>query len=165
MTALHPHLQPLAFLLGTWQGRGEGSYPTSPSFVYDETVVFSHRGGPYLVYEQRTSDPASGRPLHGEMGYLRALADGGLELILAHPTGVTEIAPGTVTGQSVRFVSSEVGVAPAAKHVAALERDLDVDADGTTMTSVLRMAAVGQPLTHHLQSTLQRVERAAAPAG
>lgn len=49
---LHPHLRALAPLLGAWQGRGTGEYPTIEPFEYLEEVVFSHVGKPFLVYGQ-----------------------------------------------------------------------------------------------------------------
>jgi hypothetical protein len=155
---LHPDLQALAPLLGTWAGRGAGEYPTIEPFEYLEEVVFSHAGKPFLSYAQKTRAVADGRPLHSETGYLRVPAPGRIELVLAHPTGVTEIEVGafSMVGGVVELELStmSIGLSPTAKEVTALGRSLRIDGDELSYS--VRMGAVGQPLQHHLAAVLHR---------
>ena len=150
-----PALEPLAFLLGDWVGEGEGEYPTIESFGYHEEISFRHVGKPFLVYTQRTRHADDGRPLHAEMGYFRPVGADRVERALAHPTGITEIATGTVIGTRIDLATTEVGRTPTAKEVTAVERTIEVDGDRLTYT--VRMAAVGQPLQHHLSAALRRI--------
>ena len=158
---LHPDLEALAPLLGTWTGRGTGNYPTIQTFEYFEEVVFSHVGKPFLAYGQKTRAVADGKPLHAETGFLRAPRPGVVELVLAHPSGITEIDVGTysVTGDLIEMEMStspdgSIGLTPTAKEVTALGRSLRVDGDELSY-SVL-MGAVGQPLQGHLAAVLHR---------
>src|SRR5581483_2655902 len=128
--ALHPDLEPIAFLLGSWRGEGDGEYPTVEAFRYGEQVEFGHVGKPYLFYRQRTWALDDGRPLHAEVGYLRSVGDGRLELVLAHPTGVVELALGAVADRTIELASTWVRSAPTAKEVTALERSIRLDEDG-----------------------------------
>ncbi|BAX91964.1 peroxynitrite isomerase [Mycobacterium shigaense] len=156
--ALHPDLEALAPLLGTWAGRGTGKYPTIETFDYDEEVVFSHVGKPFLVYSQKTRAASDGRPLHAETGYLRVPRPGNAELVLAHPNGISEIDVGTysVTGDviEIELATTVIGLAPTAKEVTALTRSLRVVGD--ELSYLLQMGAVGQPLQEHLAAVLRR---------
>ncbi|BBZ38647.1 peroxynitrite isomerase [Mycobacterium conspicuum] len=158
MADLHPDLEALAPLLGTWAGRGAGKYPTIQTFEYFEEVVFSHVGKPFLAYTQKTKAVADGKPLHAEAGYLRVPAPGRVELVLAHPSGITEIDAGTysVTGDviDVELSSTTIGLAPTAKEVTALGRSVRIAGDDLSYT--VRMGAVGQPLQDHLAAVLHR---------
>jgi THAP4-like, heme-binding beta-barrel domain len=155
---LHPDLQALAPLLGAWEGRGSGTYPTIEPFDYVEEVVFSHVGKPFLVYAQKTRAATDGKPLHAETGYLRVPQHGHVELVLAHPSGITEIEVGTYTADGMTIeldmTASTIGLTPTAKEVTALGRRFRVDGDELSYS--LQMAAVGQPVQHHLAAVLHR---------
>lgn len=155
---LHPECEHLAGLLGTWRGEGRGEYPTIASFEYSEEVTFAHLGKPFLVYGQKTRDANDDRALHVETGYWRPVGSDRLEVVLSHPTGIAEILEGTIhTGSTTVFElhTTSVTLTSTAKEVTELHRRFELDGD--TLRYELAMAAVGQPLTHHLEAELHRV--------
>ncbi|KDE99940.1 hypothetical protein Y900_013595 [Mycolicibacterium aromaticivorans JS19b1 = JCM 16368] len=158
MPELHPDVAVLAPLLGTWTGAGTGEYPTIETFDYIEEIAVGHIGKPFLTYSQRTRATADGRPLHAETGYLRVPSAGRIELVVAHPTGVTEIDEGTLSvtgdGLDIQLDSTAIGLSRSAKSVTALSRSFQLTGDELAYN--VRMAAVGVPLTHHLAATLHR---------
>jgi THAP4-like, heme-binding beta-barrel domain len=96
-TQLHEDLAELAFLLGDWSGTGEGIDLAARRAVRlrrgrDVRSV----GDPFLLYAQRPWSLDDGSPIHFERGFLRPAGPGIVELLLAHPIGITEVAAGTV---------------------------------------------------------------------
>jgi nitrobindin-like protein len=156
---LHADVEPWArHLLGRWVGEGEGVYPTIESFRYREEVVFGHVGKPFLTYRQATTNLATGLPAHAEVGYLRGVAAGRVELVLAHPSGIAEVAEGAVdagtAGLALDLRSIGVTLTSTAKQVDSLERHVEVEGD--TLRYTLLMGAVGEPHQLHLTATLHR---------
>src|ERR1700691_4727970 len=98
----HPDLAPLLFLLGRWEGAGVGGYPTIESFQFGQEIVFSHNGKPFLIYTSRSwlldDEGNPGRPLGLEAGFWRPQPGNELEVLLVHPTGITEIYLGEIDG-------------------------------------------------------------------
>ena len=133
-------------------GEGRGEYPTIEPFGYHEEITFGHVGKPFLAYGQ-THEGGRRRPAAARRDRLPAGPGAGrIELVLAHPTGITEVSAGTVTDDGgvlcIELATSTVARTATAKEVAAVERSLRIDGD--ELTYEVRMAAVGQPLQHHL---------------
>ncbi len=151
---LHADIAPIAALLGTWRGTGAGSYPTIESFEYREEVTFGHVGKPFLAYGQRTRHAVTDLPLHAETGYWRLPGPDRVELVIAHPTGIVEVLVGSFDGTAFDLRTDSVTGTPTAKSVTEVHRRVELDGD--ELRYEVAMAAVGQPLTHHLAATLHR---------
>jgi len=157
---MHGDIQHLSALIGTWRGRGSGHYPTIEPFEYLEEAVFGHVGKPFISYAQKTRSPETELPVHAETGYLRPVGTDRIELVLSQPSGVVEIDVGSVTiseqGEvTIDLTSQLVGTTDTAKDVTEVRRTLRVN--GNEMAYDMYMAAVGEPLEHHLNATLNKV--------
>ena len=156
---LHPALAPVRFLIGRWEGAGVVGYPTIESANFGQEISFSHNGKPFLIYTSRTwllaEDGTIGRPLAMESGFWRPQSDGGLEVLLAHPTGITEIYLGQITGTKIEMVTDAVVRTATAKEVTAGKRLYGLI--GADLGWAYDMAAVGQPLQSHVSAQLKRV--------
>lgn len=150
----HPDLAPLAFLLGTWRGQGEGEYPGVEPFRYTEELSFEHVGDAFLLVTESSWTP-DGAPLHFERGTIRSLGAGRVDLALAHPIGVAEVAEGTVDGTDVNLRSTSVVRTAAGSPVTEIERRYRVEGDG--LAYELDMAMEGVARTFHVRAALARV--------
>jgi hypothetical protein len=154
-TILPEELQPIAFLLGTWRGEGEGEWPGAEPFRFREELTFENVGKLMLLYRQESWDLADGSPLHFERGFFRVTGPGRFGLILAHQMGCVEVAEGTVTGTVLECASTSVGLLSTAPPITELRRRMEVSGD--RFTYQLDMGMQDIPLTHHTTSRLEKV--------
>ncbi|KHL18869.1 uncharacterized protein DUF1794 [Mumia flava] len=161
---LHPDLLGLAWLLGQWHGNGRGDYPTIDAFGFEQEVAFAHDGRPFLHYFSRTwvTDESGERVRPGalETGFLRPAgpleaAKGPVELVLAHPTGITEIYYGEADGPRLTLATDAVARTSTAKEYVAGQRMYGL-VEGDLMYAI-DMAAMDQPMQSHLWGQLKRV--------
>ena len=152
--ALHPDLERLSFLLGTWRGQGEGTWGDGEPFTFGEELTFEHVGDPFLLYEQRSWVLEDDAPVHFERGFLRRAPSGRIELVLAHPLGVAEVAEGLLDGATVSLATTAVALTATGSPVTDLRRAIQVDGD--VLTYELHMATAKVPLLSHIRSRLVR---------
>ncbi|HVN49888.1 MAG TPA: FABP family protein [Acidimicrobiales bacterium] len=154
MSAPDP-LDAVAAFAGTWEGRGEGSYPTIDDFAYTERIeLVAVPGKAMLGYRSTTRAGDDGRALHAESGFLRVVGPAAVELVVAQGAGLVEIAEGSVADGVIELLSTVVRGTSTAKDVAATVRRYQVAGD--ELSYELWMAAVGQPLRPHLRAQLAR---------
>ncbi|ETK33057.1 FABP family protein [Microbispora sp. ATCC PTA-5024] len=155
---VHPDLEPIAFLLGRWEGAGVIGYPTMESANFGQEVVFGHNGKPFLTYQSRTwlldAEGTKVRPLATESGYWRIQPERRLEVVLAHPTGIVEIYVGEVVFHKIELHTDVVARTSSAKEYNAGHRLYGL-VNGNLMYAY-DMAAVGQPLQSHASAELKK---------
>jgi hypothetical protein len=155
---LHPDCAPVAWLLGTWAGNGEGDYPTVEPFRFGQEVIFAHDGRPFFHYLSRAwivdEQGAKVRDAALESGFLRSKADGSVELLLSHNTGIVEVYYGHAEGGRVEMATDAVVRTETAREYVAGQRLYGlVEGD---LWFAFDMAAVGQQLQPHLWGRLVR---------
>jgi len=105
---LHPDLNPLAWMVGTWRGKGRGEYPNIETFEYAHEVVFNHDGRPFMNYYSRSwiiDDKGDIlRPGASEAGFWRVKPNNVLEVVITHSTGIAEGWVGTFDGPKIQLV-------------------------------------------------------------
>lgn len=152
---VHPDCALLVPLLGTWRGRGEGSYPGVAPFAYDEEVTFSTSGARFVTYGQRTRNAETGAGMHAESGFWRPVLPDRVEVVIAQPTGLGEVYEGTADDGRYELRSTAIAHTTTAKRVEIMERTFQVRGD--VLRYSVRMSAMGQPLLDHLVAELHRV--------
>lgn len=152
--ALPDELTPLVALLGRWEGEGVATYPTMHAPVpYREELEFDHVGDPFLRYAQQ-SWTVEGEPLHFERGFWR-ITGTEVEVCLAHPLGLAEIAHGTVVGATLEL--SSVGAvmrSNTGSAVTGLRRRYRWTEDHLAYDVDMAMDEV--PMSVHLEAELRR---------
>ena len=155
---LHPDLMPLAWLIGTWRGKGRGEYPNVQGFQFAQEVSFHHDGRACLNYFSRSwiidENDEIIRPAASEVGFWRVKENNVLEVLLAHNTGIAEGWVGVVKGAKIQLEMDQGYSSPTAKIVTAGSRLYGL-VEGELFTSY-DMAAQGQTLQAHLWSSLER---------
>ena len=158
---LHQQCLGLLPLIGVWRGTGEVVYPTIETAQYGQQVVFAHDGRPFLSYEARAwildGEGNVVRPAARETGFWRPQADGELEVLISHATGISELFYGRALDLRSWEIRSDAVVRTAsAKDVQASHRLYGL-VEGGDLAYVDERAMMGQALQPHLSARLQRI--------
>lgn len=149
-------------LVGVWRGEGEIDYPTIDGpYRFAEQLTIAHDGRPFLLHESRAwlldAEGNVIRSSHREVGWWRPQPDDGVELLLAHQTGVMEIFYGTAHGTSRWDLQTDAVVrTQSAKEVTGSKRLYGLVGSGD-LAYVDERAMMGQPMQPHTSAYLRRV--------
>ncbi len=159
---LHEQCLGLLPLIGVWRGTGEVVYPTIEGpFHFGQQITFAHDGRPFVSYEARSwllgEDGEIIRPAARETGFWRPQADGSMEVLIAHHTGIVEVYYGAKGDlRSWEIETDAVARTPSAKEVTGAKRLYGLVNQGD-LAYVDERAMVGQELQPHLSALLHRV--------
>jgi hypothetical protein len=78
-------------------------------------------------------------------------------VVLAHPTGISEIEEGTLKGSVIDLAATSIGLAATAKEVKGLTRRFELVGSDVLRYEV-QLEAAGQLLQGHLTAELRRVD-------
>jgi hypothetical protein len=155
---LHADLNPLAWMIGTWRGKGRGEYDGVEPFEFAQEVVFNHDGRNFMSYYSRSwildSNGDIIRPGASETGFWRVKEGNVLEVLISHNIGITE-------GWLGRFDGPKIQLAMDASYSTPTAKQID---DGSRLYGLVEgelffaydMAWNNKPLQAHLWSTLER---------
>ena len=169
---LPPEIVRISWLLGHWEGVGQGQYPNSSNFSFIQQLEFNNDGRPFIDYESKSwelnADGTAGEPLHSEKGFWKPGEGTSVEVSISHVTGISEIWTGLnevltieeakITSARARIATQWVGRVPSAKPVDAGDRLYGL-MNGELMWTY-DMAAVGQEMQNHLWARLKPLSEA-----
>ncbi|XP_041848253.1 peroxynitrite isomerase THAP4-like [Melanotaenia boesemani] len=151
---LNPALEPVNWLLGTWESDepGQGGFHSIKPFSYTEKLHFSHMGQPAMYFMFSASPEDSSKPSHRECGFIRMQPKTNrVAFIIAQDSGLVEIEEGELTGNQLNLQTQKLErISFASKpHVQQMCRVIQLRPDGK-LEQTVSMATDKQPLTQHL---------------
>lgn len=109
---LNEKLYGLAWMLGRWEGVGNGNWPGEGEFSYGQQIDIQHNGHDYLTYVSQLftldADGNATGTRSMEMGFWRPDGTGEVELVMCHPEGYSEVLIGKIQGAKIELVTDSV---------------------------------------------------------
>lgn len=146
---LNPALTALGWLVGRWEGTGNGTDHEGNDFEFEQRIEFNHNGGEYLFYVSQTfllDDALPAEALGMESGFWRPKPDASVEVVLTNSDGWTENLVGKIqvtridlqTDAVVRSESAAVTHSSGQRLYGKVENDLMYALDRSTESHSLR---------------------------
>lgn len=158
---LNPKLTALGWLVGRWEGTGNGKDHEGNDFEFEQRIEFSHNGGDYLFYASQTfligdGDAAHPTPLGMESGFWRPKEDASLEVVLSNSDGWTEVLIGKIQVTRIDLLSDAVVRTESAAVTHSAGQRLYGKVEGDLMYALDR-ATTEHELRPHMWARLKRV--------
>lgn len=156
---LDPRLAALGWLVGRWEGTGNGTDHLGVDFTFEQRVEFSHNGSDYLLMVSQTfllDD--EGRPLEAldmETAFWRPAPDASLEVALSAAGGWTEVLVGRIQVTRIDLTTDAVVRVPGATVPHAAEQRLYGKVEGDLMYAIDR-ATTDHELRPHMWARLRK---------
>ncbi|WP_296138102.1 FABP family protein [uncultured Tessaracoccus sp.] len=147
---LDPRLTALGWLVGTWEGTGNGTDHEGNDFTFEQRIQFWPADGPFLYYLGQAylldEDGKPGELIDMETGFWRPAPDASLEVALTNANGWTEVHVGKIqvtridlrTDAVVRTAGATVEHTAGQRLYGKVEGDLMYAIDRATTTHELR---------------------------
>ena len=157
---LNPKLTALGWLVGRWEGTGNGTDHEGVEFEFEQRIEFNHNGGEYLYYASQTfllgGEGAEQVPLSMETGFWPPKPDASLEVVLTSAEGWTEVLIGKIQVTRIDLLSDAVVRTEHADVSHSAGQRLYGKVDGQLMYALDR-ATTEHELRPHMWAQLKRV--------
>lgn len=157
---LNPKLIALAWMVGRWEGTGNGTWPGRGEFSYGIQVDFAENGGDFLHYlcqaYELDENGTPVKPMFMETGFWRPQPDASLEVVMAHPDGYAEVWFGKIEGAKIQLTTDAVARTVNASESYTGGHRLYGNVEGDLMFTFDR-ATEDQELQNYLWARLSRV--------
>lgn len=139
---LNPKLTALGWLVGRWEGTGNGTDEDGNDFAFEQRIEFSHNGGDFLLHVSQIfkldAFGKPGEPMGMETGFWRPAEDASLEVLLNSTSGWTEVLVGNIKVIQIDLRSDAIVRSPAAEVEQSAEQRLYGKVEGDLMYAIDR---------------------------
>ncbi|HJE52179.1 MAG TPA: FABP family protein [Tessaracoccus flavescens] len=157
---LNPELTALGWLVGRWEGTGNGTDHDGNDFEFEQRIEFNHNGGNYLYYAAQTflitEEGAEPTPFGMETGFWHPKPDASVEVVLANSDGWTEVLVGKIAVTRIDLLTDAVVRTEGAEVTHSAGQRLYGKVEGDLMYALDR-ATTEHELRPHMWARLKRV--------
>lgn len=139
---LDPRLTALGWLVGTWEGTGNGTDAAGKDFQFEQRIQFWPGSGPYVYYMAQAfaldEDGKAGDMIEMETGFWRPQPDASIEVTVSNGAGWTELLLGKIQVTRIDLRSDVVVCGESSDVKQAAEQRLYGKVEGDLMYAIDR---------------------------